>query len=373
MNIGFDGKRAANNLTGLGNYSRSLIGQLARYFHQNHYFVYSPKLKDHPQIKAFFNIPLISLKLPEPGRPKFLWRSYGVRKQLIRDRIDLFHGLSQEIPLGLRSTGIRSAVTIHDLIYLRYPQYYNPVDRYIYHVKAKYACTNSDRIIAISECTKKDIVELYQIDPSKIEVVYQTCDEAFKQPQDLSFNQNVKDKYQLPDKYILNVGTVEPRKNLRLIIRALKSIDPEYKLVVVGKHQPYAKLVQEEIERLDLQNRVIFLQGLPFSDLPSVYQMASLFIYPSFYEGFGIPIIEALYSLVPVIAATGSCLEEAGGPDSLYIHPEKPEELAYAANRVLKDQALQQQMKQKGLEYLHKFDKHLLAKQMMDCYLKILK
>jgi glycosyltransferase involved in cell wall biosynthesis len=373
MNIGFDGKRAANNLTGLGNYSRSLIGQLARYFHQNHYFVYSPKIKDHPQISSFFEDTRISLKLPQYAGPKFMWRSYGIKKQLLKDKIALFHGLSQEIPFGLKATGIKSAVTIHDLIYLRYPQYYKPADRYIYHLKARYACINSDRIIAISECTKRDIVELYQIDPSKIEVIYQSCDDTFKQEPDFSLHQRIRAEYQLPEKYILNVGTVEPRKNLMLIIKALKDIDPEYTLVVVGKHQPYAKLVQQEIERLNLSHRVIFLQGLPFSALPSIYQMAGLFIYPSYYEGFGIPIIEAMYSNVPVIGATGSCLEEAGGPDSLYVHPDHPEELAEQTNRVLGDKILQQHMKAMGQLYVQKFNNQLLAKQMMDCYLKILK
>lgn len=373
MNIGFDGKRAANNLTGLGNYSRSLIGQLSLFFPQNHYFVYTPKVKDHFQVRSFFETPRVSLKLPENNGPGFLWRTFGLKKQLKKDHINLFHGLSQEIPVGLKLAKIPSVVTIHDLIYFLYPAYFKPVDRYIYHLKVRYACKNSSRIIAISECTKRDLVRLYGVQEDLIDVIYQSCDDSFKKPRSLETNLAVTSKYNLPQKYLLNVGTIEPRKNLLLIIRALKSIDNNYKLVVVGKHQPYAQLVKKEIAAAKLDDRVIFLEGLPFTDLPSIYQMASLFIYPSFYEGFGIPVIEALYSNVPVIAATGSCLEEAGGPDSLYIDPNDPEQLALQANKVLNDQELQQHMKAKGLQYIHKFDNHLLAKQMMDCYLKALK
>jgi glycosyltransferase involved in cell wall biosynthesis len=183
MNIGFDGKRAANNLTGLGNYSRSLITQLAKRFHQNQYFVYSKKVKDKPQINSFFKEDRIHLKQASQDGLKILWRSFGIKKQLKKDKIDLFHGLSYEIPFGLNTTKIKSVVTIHDLIYLRYPNHYKRIDRYIYDFKSKYACKKSDRIIAISERTKQDIVEFYKIKEDKIEVIYQTCDDSFKQVQ----------------------------------------------------------------------------------------------------------------------------------------------------------------------------------------------
>jgi len=371
MNIGFDGKRAANNLTGLGNYSRSLIAQLATFFPQNHYFVYTPKRQDKPQITSFFTSYPLHLKLPLPGAIKLLWRSFGIKKQLYQDKIELFHGLSQEIPLGLKSAQqIKTVVTIHDLIYLRYPQYYKAIDRYIYNWKSEYACKNSDHIIAISERTRQDIIEFYHIAPEKIEVIYQSCDDSFKQLASAEACTAVAKKYQLPDKFMLIVGTIEPRKNLLLLIKALAQIDPDYKLVVVGKQQAYAQVVHRELERLGLTDRLIFLEGLPFTDLPLIYQLATLFIYPSHYEGFGIPIIEALYSGTPVIAATGSCLEEAGGPDSIYVSPDDAEELAIQANRVLGDKALQALMVEKGLEYAQRFNHEILAKQLMACYLK---
>lgn len=368
MNIGFDGKRAANNLTGLGNYSRSLIAHLAIYFPQNQYFVYTPKIKDKPQINTFSQVKSVQLKLPETKG--MLWRSLGIKAQLIKDKIDLYHGLSHELPIGIHKTGIRSVVTIHDLIFLKFPQNYGVIDRLIYQLKTKYACKHADHIIAISEQTKQDLVALYHTDPEKIEVIYQSCDDGFKSMATDDAKQLVKQKYQLPAKYILNVGTIETRKNLVSLVSALKNIHHDYKLVAIGKKTSYFKLVEKEIQNLGLQNRILFLTNIPFTDLPVIYQMATVFAYPSIYEGFGIPIIEALYSNVPVVAATGSCLEEAGGPDSLYVHPHDYIALAEAINKVIANPSLQTEMKEKGSVYVKKFDNEHISRQMMQLYLK---
>ena len=369
MNIGFDGKRAANNLTGLGNYSRSLITHLSSFFHQNHYFVYSPKVKAIPQVSSFLKRENIHLCLPD--KHSLLWRSLGIKKQFSKDRIDLYHGLSNEIPLGMQHSPVKTVVTIHDLIFLRLPQQYKFIDRSIYNFKSKYACKHADRIIAISEQTKKDIIHFYHTDPAKIEVIYQTCDDAFKQLVPEEKKESVRSRYNLPEKYLLNVGTIEPRKNLKLIVQALREVPQDVKLVVVGKKQPYAAQVMDEIIKLGLEKRVIFLRDIPFSDLPAIYQSAQIFIYPSFYEGFGIPVIEALYSGIPVIAATGSCLEEAGGSGSVYIDPNNAAELTLAINTILQNSDQQSLMREKGLVHVQQFEAEVLANQLMNCYLNI--
>jgi len=371
MYIGFDGKRAANNLTGLGNYSRSLVLQLSEFFHQNLYFVYTPKVKASPQITTFFETGNIKLKLPQGSGPYFLWRSFGIKKQLERDKISIYHGLSGEIPFRMDHSQVKTIVTIHDLIYLRFPDTYKWADRTIYNLKSKYACKHADHIIAISEQTKKDIIYYYGTDPAKISVIYQSCDDSFKIPVTQEKKDLIRKKYNLPAQYILNVGTIEQRKNLLLIVQAMPAIPATVKLVVVGKKQAYAQQVIAEITRLKLQDRVIFLKDIPFTDLPAIYQLASLFVYPSFYEGFGIPVIEAMYGQVPVIAATGSCLEEAGGPDSLYINPESATELSTAINTVLLNPDLANQMIAKGLRYVQKFNNAPLAAQLMDSYLNL--
>lgn len=370
LRIGFDGKRAANNLTGLGNYSRSLIEALANQFPQTKYLVYSPKVKAAKQIDAFFENENIELKLPQNG--SFLWRSVNILKDLVRDDVQIYHGLSHEIPFAIQHTRIKSIVTIHDLIFLRFPQYHKFIDRKLYEWKSKAACKNANRIIAISEKTKSDIIEFYGIDPEKIEVIYQSCDDNFKNSFSESALNRIRATYKIPENYILNVGTIEQRKNLKLIVQALENVQQDCKLVVIGKKTSYFKIVEKEIEKLGLKNRIIFLQNIPFTDLPGIYQMASVFVYPSFYEGFGIPIIEALYSGIPVIAATGSCLEEAGGPNSIYISPTDSKSLANQINIILDSKTLQKEMKEKGLEFVQKFNSPLVTAQLMRCYLNIL-
>jgi len=369
MKIGYDGKRAANNLTGLGNYSRSLIEHLAHQFPLNQYLVYSPKVKQAKQIDTFFEKENIELKLPQNGG--FLWRSLNILKDLARDEIQIYHGLSHEIPFAIQHTRIKSIVTIHDLIFLRFPQYYKFIDRKLYEWKSKSACKRANKIIAISEKTKADIIDLYGIHPKKIEVIYQSCDDSFKTPLPKETLSRIKAAYKLPEKYILNVGTIEERKNLKLAVQALKEISEDFKLVVIGKQTAYFKTVEKEIDKLGLKNRIIFLKDIPFADLPGIYQMANIFVYPSFYEGFGIPIIEALYSGVPVVAATGSCLEEAGGPNSLYISPNDAKGLAVAMNKIIENPQLQKEMKEKGLEFVQKFNSHIVTQQLMDCYLSL--
>ncbi|WP_316736367.1 glycosyltransferase family 1 protein [Pedobacter aquatilis] len=371
LKIGFDGKRAANNLTGLGNYSRSLIESLAIQYPQNDYYVYTPKVKTAKQIQSFFKVKNIFLKLPQSA--KFLWRSFNILKDLKKDKIQIFHGLSHEIPIGISNAEIKSIVTIHDLIFLRFPNYYKFIDRKLYEWKSKSACNKANKIIAISEKTKQDIIEYYNITPDKIEVIYQSCDDTFKTLLPQESLSKIKKTYNLPEKYILNVGTIEERKNLKLIVQALKDVDSDYKLVVIGKATPYFETVKAEIDKLGLNNRIVFLKNIPFADLPGIYQLAKVFVYPSFYEGFGIPIIEALYSGVPVIAATGSCLEEAGGPDSLYISPYDVSGLSYWMNQIISSIDLQKEMKAKGLEFVQKFSSPLVTQQLMDCYTNVLK
>ncbi len=373
LRIGFDGKRATNNVTGLGNYSRSLIEHLAIQFPENEYYVYTPKINEAVRKYQLFSRDNIKLGLPPKNSTSPIWRSVGIVLQLIQDKITLFHGLSHEIPYGLKENGIKSIVTIHDLIFLVSPKYYNFFDRIIYKYKSKYACKHADRIIAISEQTKKDIIHFYGIDPAKIDVIYQSCDNQFKILLGENEKEFLRKKHKLPANYLLNVGTIESRKNLLAIIKALPLIDPTYQLVVIGKETSYTKVVKKEIEALGLQKRVFFLKDVPYKDLPGIYQMARTFVYPSRYEGFGIPIIEALYGKVPVVAATGSCLEEAGGPNSIFVDPDDSLALAESVNRIIQDEKLRLNMIENGLAYAQRFNANVVTAQIMDCYLKTIK
>jgi len=372
MKIGYDAKRAFYNNTGLGNYSRWLIKGIASLNPSNILYLYTPKAKANARLNFIGSFSNIQTVTPKSKWFTSWWRSKGIIKDLKRDGIELYHGLSHELPSGIGQTNIRSVVTMHDLIFMRYPKQFGPVNYRIYLAKVKYACLVADKIVAISQKTKDDIVELLGIDPKKIEVVYQGCDPAFATEQTAEQKSAVKGKYSLPDRYILSVGTIEERKNLLLTVRVLKNVADDIPLIVVGKETQYTEQVKAYLTANNLNHRVIFLKDVTFAELPAVYQLASVFVYPSRYEGFGIPILEALNSGIPVIAATGSCLEEAGGPDSLYVSPDDDAGLAEKINSVLADDLLRQNMIIKGRAYATRFTEDKLSRQLMRLYQNIL-
>lgn len=375
MRIAFDAKRATHNGTGLGNYSRFVLNTLSAYNPENEYLLFTPS-KGKANLRSKVNDGLnIHYHYPKGLwnniGVKSIWRSFGVVSSINHENTDIYHGLSNEIPFGIGKSGVKSVVTIHDLIFLRYPEYYKPIDRLIYKFKFKRACQKADRIIAVSEMTKRDIVSFFGIPANKIDVVYQGCDNSFKSTVSESFKATIRTIYGLPENFILSVGTIEARKNLLLAVKALKQSDKKYHLVALGKPTPYLNKVKEFIEENGMEDQVTFLHNVPFSHLPAIYQMASLFVYPSFFEGFGIPIIEALHSQIPVIAATGSCLEEAGGADSVYVNPTDHIEMAAAIDNIMSNPAKQKYMIRKGLDHVKQFEEENIAIELQEVYSKL--
>ena len=373
MIIGLDAKRAVANHTGLGNYSRFMVDILATYHEGHNYRLFIPKKKKNCSYDKLLTHVNVHSELPQTTTMKrfsSLWRSFFIKKDLLKKGVQLYHGLSNELPIGIHKTGIKSVVTIHDLIFLRYPEYYKPIDRKIYNFKFKYACHVADRIVAISECTKRDIMNFYQIPAEKIDVVYQGCDPQYSEIVSEQKKKQVKETYQLPEKYILNVGSIETRKNLMLALEALKDIPADIHLVAVGKKTPYVDSLMEYANENGLNDRLHLIHNLPHSDLPAVYQQALMFVYPSRFEGFGIPIIEAMHSQLPVIAATGSCLEEAGGAHSIYVDPDDVKGMTNAILRILSDKELREKMITEGNKYLQRFREDVLADDMNRVYNK---
>lgn len=373
--IGFDAKRAVQNKTGLGNYSRLVIRILARLAPNNKYYLYIPR---ETPVHSLFPDESVTLIRRYPGtflKKKLcsFWRVWGVTADLEKDHIDLFHGLSNELPLNIhRQKQIKSIVTIHDVIFLRYPQYYKWIDRTIYNYKFRKACERADCVIAVSECTKRDIIDYYRIESDKIEVVYQGCDALFKIEATPKQKKEVQEFYQLPERYILYVGSIEERKNLLLLSKALLHMPEDIQVIAVGRKTAYAQQVEAFLEEHKLKHRMRMISGVPFNYLPVMYQLASVFVYPSRFEGFGIPLLEALCSGVPAIGCTGSCLEEAGGPNSLYVDPEDEKGLAEAILRVWSDEKLRADMIKKGREYAEKFEEEALFKELKRVYDKVL-
>lgn len=371
MKIGFDGKRAAQNRTGLGNYSRFVISGLVDFVAGNEYLLYVPSVKRTVSLGRLSQVAKICSPNGIWRRLSSLWRVWGITNDIRKDELSLFHGLSNELPLNIcKAKKTKSIVTIHDLIFLRYPAYYHFIDRKIYAYKFRRACQLADRVIAVSECTKRDIISYFKIEEEKIEVVYQGCDKLFSQVAPEDIKKEVKQKYQLPERYILYVGSIEARKNLLLVAKALKHLQDPISVIAIGRRTPYAKQVEDYLQENRLESRMKLLSNIPFRELPAFYQMATVFVYPSFFEGFGIPLLEALNSGVPVIGATGSCLEEAGGPSSLYVDPDDAVGLGKVIEQVLEDKQLRDSMIADGRKYALRFDESKLTTDVIKVYNK---
>lgn len=301
-----------------------------------------------------------------------IWRTCGIVKTLQCDGIDIYHGLSGELPLGIKKSGIKSVVTIHDLIFLRHPEYYNRIDVAIYAWKFRKTIAEADRIIAISECTKRDIIHYGNVDESKIDLVYQSCGTHFKQRATEAERKRVKEKYNLPERYVINLGTIEERKNAMLAVKAMRHVPDYLKLVIAGRRTPYVDKIKQYVTENRLENRIILLHNVPYADLPALYQMAEVSVYPSRYEGFGIPIIESIQSGLPVVACSGSCLEEAGGNDNIYVDPDDDKALAHGICQSLRDTEDREERILRSQQYVRRFENNNVAAQVLDIYKQLL-
>ncbi len=383
MRIGFDAKRAYHNNTGLGYYSRTLIQLLVDYYPENEYFLFNPK----PSDKYAFRQPQITEILPS-GFPATLfrsaWRSNWVTKDIKKLGIDLYHGLSHEIPVGIGKTGAKSVVTIHDLIHERYPQQYNPIDVKIYTYKYKHACKHADKIIAISEQTKQDIIDFYKIPPQKIDVCYQSCSPLFGETVTEAERRKIAHKYDLPSQFFLSVGTINERKNMLNVCKAMFLLrnEMDVPLVVIGRGSgKYYTKVKDFILQNGLEKKIIFLSEMPASrtdrtylqteDLPGIYQLATAMLYPSFFEGFGAPIMEALWSRLPVITSNVSCMPEVGGDAAWYVDPNSAEEIAEGMKKIYAEPELAASMQEKGWNYAQRFTPQKYVSSVMDVYKSI--
>lgn len=368
--IGFDAKRAFKNFSGLGNYSRSTITSLTTLFNYNEYFLYTPEYKKHP-LHKFASASNITIRKPKTFAERAfpsLWRSLTLKSQIQSDSIDLWHGLSGELPLCEISAA--KVVTIHDLIFLRYPKFYKALDRWIYKKKAAYAVKNADTIIAISKQTADDIVEFFGTDRDKIEVIYQSCDPQFYSKATEDQIEAAREKYKLPKRFIVAMGTVEERKNVANVVKALPKLPKEIKLFCFGKWTPYAIKVNAIAERLGVKDRVVMVHDADFSLIPAVYSLAECLVYCSLFEGFGIPVLEGITYGIPVITSGGSSMLEAGGDAALYVNPDSPSDIADKIEMVLSSPTLRKSMVESGYNHAKNFRNDKVAEKVFEVYEK---
>ena len=371
MRIGFDAKRIFHNSTGLGNYGRDVIRILSKQPSIEHFFLFNPKKANTTHKVALEKASIVYPKGWFWKTFPAVWRIIGQWQQIQACKPDWYHGLSGEIPFQFGKSKTKKIVTIHDLIFLTHPGYYNWFDRIIYKLKFKYAAKVSDHVIAISEQTKRDIIKYLKIKSDKISVIYQGCNDAFKKEYSASLKQEVKNKFNLPDEFILNVGTIQERKNALTLVKAVHTTG--HTLILIGKEKKYAKKIHKFINENGLKEQVLFLKNVSAEELAIIYQHATVFCYPSFCEGFGIPLIEALYSKVPVIATKSGCFPEAAGPNSMYIDPFDVIKIREAINLLFSKPQLRAEMAQKGFSFVQRFSDENVAKNLVALYKSKLK
>jgi len=368
MKIGFDAKRAFLNASGLGNYSRNTINALHQYNAEHQLILFTPEIKN----ELFSNHGQFEVVSPQNRIFKIyssFWRNFMVSRELKSREIDIFHGLSNELPKGIHKTEIPSVVTIHDLIFIRFPEFYKTIDRNIYFSKVKYACSSAQKIIAISEQTRDDIIRFFHVDSNKIEVVYQSVSPVFFERVN---SENLRSKYNLKKQFILSVGTHEPRKNQLSLLKAIKAEKLDIQVVFVGKHTSYTKKLNRFISENKMDGQVNFLNGISENDLAGLYRLATLSVYISFFEGFGLPVIESMAGGCPVITSNVSCLPETAGRAAVLCAPNDINELGRQIKSILENETIRNVLVEKGLERAKIFHPEHFSNKMISLYNEIL-
>lgn len=363
MKIAFDAKRLYCNFTGLGNHSRTTLDILTQYHPDNEFVLYTPKVNHNDITERYLHNPCLQTIMPKGFVKGGLWRTFCLADEAKKAGADIFHGLSNELPIGIGRSGMPSVVTIHDVAFKTFTDMYHWQDRQIYDLKWRYAVSHADRIIAISECTKRDILRFYDVPEEKISVVYQPVSPEYyqqKQPPQPDV---------LP--YALYVGSINSRKNLLGVVKALELLPESVRipLYIVGRGREYQREVEAYIAAHHLEQWCVFLKDVYDEQLRQLYAGARLFVYPSFYEGFGLPVVEARLSGCPVITSNISSLPEAAGSHALLVDPDDPRAISQAMDCLITDDTLHdtlaQESRKEAMQTLHP---QVLAGQLMNVY-----
>lgn len=373
MIVGYDAKRAFKNATGLGNYSRMLICGLASHYRDFKAMLYAPKMSGYYQsyFTCYANVSTRQPRGIDQWTPN-LWRSFGVSMHLKHDKVDIYHGLSHELPHRIPSS-IKKVVTMHDLVAWRYPQYFRPWDAWMYRLKQKHSAHIADIVVAISEQTKRDLIDIMHVPENKIRVLYQSCDPIFWDPISDETIADVRERYDLPERYFISVGTIEDRKNQARVVEAMKQLPEDAHLILVGhKRGIYGEKIQHDIASYGLSKRVRIIEDAEFEDFPALYAASCGSVYMSLFEGFGIPILEAMCSGAPVLTSNCSSMPEVGGDAVLYAAPDDVEAIVSQMRRLFDDENLRDTLRTKGHERKMKFSEQHVAEQFYKLYEELL-
>jgi glycosyltransferase involved in cell wall biosynthesis len=374
MRIGIDATALPPQPVGAGNYIIQLVRALAAANFDIQLVIFAQK-----KSPALINLPEgtpVEWRIVEDMSPgsRLIWEQTRLPNLVHSTKVDLFHSLHYTRPL-LRLP-CASVVTFHDMTFFLFPQLHTRARRLFFPTAMRISARQADAIITVSESTRQDAIRLLAIDPGKIFTTQLGVDPSFRTISDLGEKSRVIAKYNLPERFILYLGTIEPRKNLPVLIRAYRQLvnnGTSHKLVLVGKYGWMYEDVLDLVDELGLEDRVCFAGYVPQDDLPLVYNLASLFVYPTIYEGFGLPALEAMACGVPVITSQIASLPEIVGDAGILIPVNNVEALSEAMSRVLDDSALREKLINDGQLRAKTFSWERTAQLTWQVYMQVMK
>ena len=379
MKLGLELQPCLKNKSGIGIYTYELTKRLQQYKEielNGHIFNFLNRndiSKDLDGIDIEKNI----CSLFPYGIYRRIWHYTPIKYNwLFRDNADIYHFFNFIVPPRIKGKVI---TTIHDMTYELYPETMDK--RNLKRIKddIQYSVDRSDKIITVSESSKNDIIKFLNVDESKIEIVYNGVDyNKFNKSYTEEIKLRVRKKYNLPQDYILYMGTLEPRKNIDSIIEAFALLKKQegfdnIKLVIAGKKGWLFESIFDLVNKLNLKDQVVFTDYVDEIDKTIIYNMAELFVFPSLYEGFGIPVLEAMASSVPVITSNSSSLPEVAGDSAVLVEAKDIKGISESMNRILSDSNLRKDMIEKGHVQAKKFTWEASAEKLYNIYKEVLK
>lgn len=375
MQIGLDLRPFLKEETGIGVYFKNLLISLAAIDQDNEYYMLSSSLKSRfskEKIPPFVRGHFRDLPLPSRGLD-WLWIHYSrpTLDAVFRTRLDVTHSAT---PLPLPTLG-KTIITIHDLFYLDNPDMVDKDTRTKYLKYTEDSIQKSDGIIAVSCYTRDEILKRFAIHPDKVKVIYHGMSKRFKVKLSTAFRNVMRQKYNLPDRYILSVGAIEPRKNFPALVEALKRVHEQNEkivLIIAGRKGSDFQNLQNKIDQCQLQPWVRVLDYLPDEDVQGLYALTTLFVLPSLCEGFGFPLLEAMACDIPIVSSHAAALPEVAQAAASYFDPRSVEDMAHAITRVLNDESLRASLIKNGQTRTMDFDWDDTARETLAFYQTVL-
>ena len=377
MNVLIDAISIRRQKAGVGVYAHNLIQQLVIGSDSTHYFILAQD--DDPDFKYNRRANVTVLTIPSRyfrSLPlRFLFEQIALPWLLIKHKIDVLHSLHYSFPL--LSFGAKRVVTLHDLTSFHLASYHEPVKVVYFRFFIRAAVRLADAVIFVSYSAQHDCTSLLGVPKGLSVVVHHGRGVEFTPYIDSSAVEHIRAKYKLPARYVLYIGTIEPRKNLRTLVRAFETIatiDPDVSLVIAGMkgwNDEYGQIV-ELIQTLGLTTRVIFPGFVAEEDKSAILSAATVFVYPSLYEGFGLPVLEAMACGVPTITSNTSSLPEVAGDGALIVDPESDAAVGAALNLLLTNSTAREELRQRAIVQASRFSWQSTARQTAQVYHDVL-